>query len=332
MPHSISVLYIYAADLWSVQQTSAHQLTSYCLSFAVSTHEPTMSTYISELQVSLNEAEQLNLAANGYRIVDGNLNEGAGGNAIRLWYKYGSEPITNVQVSFNDEMADGLIKAGYKKIYKDLNAGAVGSKLYLWYSKGSGEFDTPIVDISVTTDATNEGEKFASGWERVACDLNREAGGKWIHLWLKREKKTYICDVIATDSFGADKDHFQDGYIRVDEDTNRGAGGANVFIWFRQTTDPKKALKDLQVSINADQYLSYQQQNYHPVVVDLNKGTSGNKVILWYKKEGSSPIKAIGLLLNNVASKDYQEAGINVILKNLNEGNNGWVNHLYVYQ
>ncbi|KAJ4939926.1 hypothetical protein JOQ06_029362 [Pogonophryne albipinna] len=156
MTHSISVLYIYAADLWSVQQTSAHQLTSYCLSFAVSTHEPTMSTYISELEVSLNADEERDLRRTGFNIIDGNLNAGVGGNAIRLWYKYGSVPITKVQVSFNNEMADGLIKAAYKKIYKDLNAGAGGCDLYLWYSQGSGEFDTPIVEISVTTDAANE--------------------------------------------------------------------------------------------------------------------------------------------------------------------------------
>ncbi|KAJ4938869.1 hypothetical protein JOQ06_028335 [Pogonophryne albipinna] len=331
MTHSISVLYIYAADLWSVQQTSAHQLTSYCLSFAVSTHEPTMSTYISELQVSLNAAEELNLKKRGFNIIDGNLNEGTGGNYIRLWYKHGSVPITKVQVSFNNNMADGLNNAGYTPIKKDLNAGAWGDYLYLWYSQGSGEFDTPIVDISVTTDAANEAEKFAFGWERVACDLNRDANGNLIHLWLKREKKTYICDVTATDSYGSDMDLFEKGYIRVDEDTNRGAGGAYVFIWFRQTTDPEKALKEIQVSINADQHLEFQQQKYKQVSVDLNQGTGGNQVFLWYKKR-SNPLKAIGLLLNKDVVKDDQEAGISVIPKNLNEGNNGCVENLYVNQ
>ncbi|KAI4787358.1 hypothetical protein KUCAC02_036513 [Chaenocephalus aceratus] len=291
-----------------------------------------MSRYISELDVSLNAAEELNLKLRGFNIIDGDLNEGAGGNDIRLWYKRGSESITKVQVCFNEEMAVGLNNAGYKKIFKNLNAGNGGTPLYLWSSKGSGEFYTPIVDISVTTDAANEGEKFASGWQRVACDLNHWVGGSRIHVWLKREEKTYICDVIATDSFGSDKDHFQGGYIRVDEDTNRGAGGPNVFIWYRQTTDSEKALKDLQVSITDDQYLSYQQQEYGYVGVDLNKGTGGNKVFLWHKKEGSSPIKAIGLLLNTDAVKEYQEAGIRVILRNLNEGNNCSVVYLYVYQ
>ncbi|KAI4787565.1 hypothetical protein KUCAC02_036383 [Chaenocephalus aceratus] len=282
MPHSISGLYIYAADLCSVQQTSAHQLTSYCLSLAVSTHEPTMSTYISELQVSLDGDEEINLKKRGFNIIDGNLNQGAGGNYIRLWYKRGPVAMTKVQVSFNCEMVDGLNRAGY-----------------------------------------------TGGWERVACDLNRDTAGNLIHLWLKREKKTYICDVTATDSYGSDVDLFEKGYIRVDEDTNRGAGGACTFIWFRQTTDLKKAIKEIQVSINENQHLEFQQQHYQLVDVDLNKGTGGNKVFLWHKKT-SDPIKAIGLLLNKDVVEDNQEAGISVIPKNLNEGTKGCVEFLYL--
>ncbi|XP_034072020.1 uncharacterized protein LOC117546047 [Gymnodraco acuticeps] len=331
MPHSISVLYIYAADLWSVQQTSAHQLTSYCLSLAVSTHEPTMS-YISELDVSLDKNEEKNLKMRGFDVIDGNLNEGAGRCASHLWSKRGPLAITKVQVSFNEEMAHGLIKAGYKKINKDLNAGVGGNQLYLWYSQGSGEFDTPIVDINVTTDSADEAKKFGFGWERVTCDLNRGVCGNWIHLWLKREKETYICDVTATDSFGSDIDLFKNGYIRLDEDTNRGARGAYVFIWYRQTTDPEKAVKEIQVSVKADQYLEYQHQDYDPVVVDLKKGTGGNQVFLWYKKEGSSPMKAIVLLLNKDAFEEYPKAGFKLVKRNLNEGTNGWVEYLCVYQ
>ncbi|XP_034093107.1 uncharacterized protein LOC117560355 [Gymnodraco acuticeps] len=288
-------------------------------------------SYISELHVSLNAAEELNLQKRDFIVIDGNLNQGAGGNYIRLWYKRGSVAITKVQVSFNNDMFGGLNNAGYTPIEKDLNAGAWGDYLYLWYFQGSGEFDTPIVEISVTTEAADEAEKFADGWERVACDLNRDTTGNLIHLWLKREKQTYICDVTATDSYGSDMDLFEKGYIRVDEDTNRGAGGAYVFTWFRQTTDPEKALKEIQVSINEDQYLEFQQQKYKQVVVDLNQGTGGNKVILWYKKR-SNPIKAIGLLLNKDVVTDDQEAGISVIPKNINEGNTGNVENLYVKQ
>ncbi|XP_034005404.1 uncharacterized protein LOC117497545 [Trematomus bernacchii] len=289
-------------------------------------------SYISELDVSLDAAEEKELKKNYFRKIDVNLNEGAEGNPIYLWYKYGSEAITKVQVSFNTDMTHGLSNAGYQKIAKNLNAGTGGSNLFLWYFKGSGEFDTPIVDISVTTDAANEGEKFASDWERVSCDLNREAKGNWIHLWLKRKEQTYICDLTAADSSMSDIKRFKDGYIRVDEDTNRGAGEANVFIWYRQTADPEKALKDLQVSINKGQYDDYEKQGYQQVDVDLNKGTEDKNVFLWYKKEGSNPIKAIGLLLNEDAVKEYPKARVTVILRNLNQGNKGLAEYLYVYQ
>lgn len=48
-------------------------------------------------------------------------------------------------------MARGLDRAGYTKIDKDLSVGAGGDYIYLWYYRGSGEFNTPIVDIYVTT-------------------------------------------------------------------------------------------------------------------------------------------------------------------------------------
>ncbi|KAK1881554.1 C-myc promoter-binding protein [Dissostichus eleginoides] len=269
-----------------------------------------MSTYISELDVSLNAAEEQMLQSDGF-------------NKINVH--------TKVQVSFNEDMAKGLTKAGYIKIDKDLNAGAGCSPLHFWYSKGSGEFETPIVDISVTTDGENEAAKFDFGWERVDCDLNRKAEGNWIHVWLKREEQTYICDLTATDSYGSDSDHFQNGYIRVDEDTNRGAGGSYVFIWYRQTTDPKKALKDLKVSITDSQRQQYQQQEYQPVSVNLNEGTGGQKVYMWYKKEGSNkPIKTIALMLNTALVPDYQKAGVTVIQRNLNTGTKGFAEYLCV--
>ncbi|XP_033987412.1 uncharacterized protein LOC117483261 [Trematomus bernacchii] len=292
-----------------------------------------MTNYITALQVSIDEAEEQMLQAEGFTKINVDLNKGAGGNHIYLWYKRGSCPITKVQVSFSNEMADGLINAGYTKIDKCLNAGAAGSHLYLWYFHGSGENDVPIVDISVTADAHNEAAKFKFGWERVACDLNRRACGNWIHVWLKREKQTYICEVTATDSFGSDSDYFKDGYIRLDEDTNKAAGGAFVFIWYRQTTDPKKALKDLKVSITDNQYQEYQQQNYKSVSVNLNEGTNGHSVYLWYKKKGcNNPIKTIALLVNIALIPEYEKAGLNVVKRSLNEGNCGCFEHLCVYQ
>ncbi|XP_054474938.1 uncharacterized protein LOC129107469 [Anoplopoma fimbria] len=292
-----------------------------------------MTTYISELAVSLNKVDEQNLRDRIFKQLPGNLNKGAGGNNIYLWYKNGPKAITRLQVSFKADMTPGLISAGYTKINKDLNAGVGGDQIYLWYYKGSGEYDTPIVDIDVTTDANNEAAKFQIGYERLACDLNRAAGGAWIHIWMKREKQTYICDVTATNSYGADAYLFGNSFIRMDEDTSRGAGGSYVFIWYRQTTDPKRALTDLQVSTTKDEERSYQQRDYKSVNVNLNDGNCGSIVYLWFKKEGSNnPIKAIALLVNTALIPEYLKAGVIVIERNLNSGNRGWIEYLCVYQ
>ena len=100
------------------------------------------------------------------------------------------------------------------------------------------------MEIDVTTDAKKESSKIRLDWEKLACNLNRGASGQWIHLWVKREKQTYICDVSATDSYGSDANQCKEGFIHVDEDTNRGTGAGQIFIWYRQTTESKDALTD----------------------------------------------------------------------------------------
>ncbi|XP_074472711.1 uncharacterized protein LOC141756672 [Sebastes fasciatus] len=292
-----------------------------------------MAKYISQVDVSLDEADEQKLQHQGFNKINVDLNKGVGGKYIYIWYKRGSVPITKLQFTFTDDMAVGLINAGYTKIPKDLNAGAEGDFIYLWYFRGSGEYNTPIVDIDVTTDLNSEARKFENDWERLACNLNRNSGGNWIHAWVKREKKTYICDVTATDSYGSDHDHFKNGYIRVDEDTNKGAGGSFVFIWYRQTTDSQRALSDLNVSTDNAEYQTLQQQNYMPVSVNLNEGTGGKPVFLWYKKDQvDNPIKAITLLLNIAAVPVYKKAGVTVIERNLSRGTEGSTEYVCFYQ
>ncbi|XP_042359975.1 uncharacterized protein si:dkey-30j10.5 [Plectropomus leopardus] len=294
-----------------------------------------MTKYISALNVSLDKAEEQQLQAQGFKKINTDLNKGAGGNHIFIWNKKEScpAPVTRVQFSFVHEMEDGLINAGYIKIPKNLNAGTKGNEIYLWYFQGHTKYDIPIVEIDVTTSAANEAPKYGLGWERLALDLNRRNDGDWIHIWVKREKQTYICDVDATVGFGSDGDYFESGYIRLDEDTNRGAGGAYVFIWYRMSTDPKVALSDLKVSTNASEYQLYQQQNYQPVSVNLNEGTGGNQVYMWYKKQVCpNPIQDLILLLNMCAVPVYEKAGITVIKRNLNSGNKGCREYLCLYQ
>ena len=81
-----------------------------------------------------------------------------------------------------------MTKAGFTKISKNLNNETKGDPIYLWYSKKATEFDTPIEMVHVSADIETEVNFFRDSWERMQCDVNRNAGGAWIHIWIKRAK------------------------------------------------------------------------------------------------------------------------------------------------
>ncbi|KAK5617291.1 hypothetical protein CRENBAI_008342 [Crenichthys baileyi] len=162
-----------------------------------------MPQYITDIDVSVNEAEQHQLCKHGFTQVHVNLNPEGKGNTIYLWYKTSDCPaITRIQFSFTDKMKEGLVP--------------LSMMFQSWSS----------------TDAEADATKVQPLWERLTCDLNRRAGGNWIYLWVKRETQTYICDINATLNSSSDATLFHQGYIRMDEDTNRDAGGAYVFLWY----------------------------------------------------------------------------------------------------
>lgn len=282
---------------------------------------------ITKLNVSTCKGEEETLAAQGYQLINVNLNQGICGNQVFLWYKKecGNRPVTRIEFSFCDRMKNGLAEAGYEQVNRDLNAGVGGDHIFLWYFYGSTEYDIPIVKLTASTDAKEEPALMQDGWERLGCDLNRNAGGNFIYLWVKREKPSYIKEIKATADFYSDKQMFELGYTRVDEDTNRGAGGDYVFLWYRRTTDKKQALTALNISTSRQEMENLQNEGYKMLTVNLNKGTCGNNVYAWDKKEGcESQIQAMVLLISSKACDEYQKAGFNFINKNLNDGNNGW--------
>ncbi|XP_052408986.1 uncharacterized protein LOC127953743 [Carassius gibelio] len=286
-----------------------------------------MATHlITKLNVSTTKDEEDILAANGYQLINSDLNEGTGKNRVFLWYKKecGLKPVTRIQFSFSEQMKSGLADAGYELVDKDLNAGAGRDSIFLWYFYGSTESDIPIMNLEVTKDAEEEPALLKDGWERLGCDLNRKVGGKYIYLWVKREKPSYICEITATIDFSSDKQKFDLGFTRVDEDTNRDAGGNQVFLWYRRTTDKSKALTALNVSIDFQENVRLQNEDFKKLSVNLNSGTTGKEVYAWYLTEGcESQIKNMVLLINPDAWTVYQKAGVNFINKNLNEGNKG---------
>lgn len=286
-----------------------------------------MSQGITHIEVSLDPAQEQQLQATCFQRFDVNLNIDGPGHPIYIWYKNqcGAAPITRIQVTYDAIMCGGLINAGYSKV------SLPGRNVVLWYFKGNTKYDTSIVNLAVTTNPEDEAEKVKSNWERAGGNLTK-ATGKWVYLWLKRQQPTYICDVTATDAFGTDTDLLNGGYIRVDDGTNTGVNGAMTYIWYRQTTDPKQALTELQISTTDDQYQECEKKGYKQVSVNLNEGTGGNTVYLWYKKEEKkAPTRSMLVLLNAGAKPIYEKAGITVINRNLNSGNSGPTLYLCVF-
>jgi len=298
--------------------------------------ETNMAGSITDIKVSLNEAEEEQLLREGFTPNPVNLNKRAGGDKVHIWYKRGSgAAITKIQVSFNDDMIGSLMTNRYMKVDGDLNAGTGGDSIYLWYAGGCSEYDIPIVDLFVSTEPQGESQLFQFGWERLSCNLNRRSSGSRIYLWVRKEKPAYICDITATADFKEDFILIQQGYIRVDESTNRAAGGKKVFIWYRQHPDSQKALTDLQISTNPSEMEKWQRKHYEQVDQDLNDGTTGPPVYLFYSKNQSKsnpPIKTATLLVKKIGLASYEKAGVQVIQENLNIGNDGAAEFLCFYQ
>ncbi|CAL9692160.1 unnamed protein product [Knipowitschia caucasica] len=286
---------------------------------------------ITDIEVSLNQADEQQLQGQGFHRINEDLNQGCWGYPVYIWYKRqpGVDPITRIQISFVNKMNAGLTDAGYQKLDKNL---IPGSPVYLWYFKGQTEYDTPIVNLEVSTQANDDALKMKLGLERVGYNLNRSR--QWMQLWMKREKPTYICDVTATNSFGSDADLFGKGYIRIDDTTNTmwWGGITSNFLWYRQTTDKNKALTNLQISNNTNQNQQWQQQGYKLVNVNLNEGTGGNAVYLWYKKvKGENPVKTLLLLSQLYGLTPFEKIGATIIQEGVNPSYNGPQRYLCYY-
>lgn len=282
---------------------------------------------ITKLNVSTNVDEEEIFGAQGYELLNSDLNEGVlPKNRVFLWYKRecGVKPVTRIQLSFNENMKKGLSDAGYELVNRDLNAGVPGDHIFLWSFCGSTQYDIPIVNLQVTKNENEEPALLRDGWERLGCDLNRNAGGCFIYLWVKRATPTYICDVAATIDNASDKQHFIDGYTRIDENVNRRAGGNFIFLWYRRSSDKSKALSALEVSNTFPEQVNLQEKGYKKIAINLNKGTQGDDVYLWYSNEGcEEKMQSMALLINSKTWMVYQKNGIFVLEKNLNEGNKG---------
>lgn len=116
----------------------------------------------------------------GYERIDGDLNEGAGGDYIYLAVKRGTDEAKAVNglavVSGKNDKVSA--PAGYEKIGMDLNKGAGGRYIYLCKRKGK---KGAIRDVKVVS-AKNANPPVPKGYTMINQDLNEKAGGKYIYL------------------------------------------------------------------------------------------------------------------------------------------------------
>jgi len=125
--------------------------------------------------------------------LNGDLNQGSGGEYIWLCVKQGSDDaITDLAVVASGDSDDGCgdLDDSWSRISQsqgsngDLNQGAGGKYIYLCYKKEQDK--TPLDDLSLKESDCDDGMFRASTDEDSNGDLNQGAGGKYIYLCARR--------------------------------------------------------------------------------------------------------------------------------------------------
>lgn len=148
---------------------------------------------------------------NGAIKIPVDMNEGAGGKYVYLYYSKSTDPTqglcyigsqTGLSIYPSE---DYMIRLGANMetgFWEDMNEGAGGSYIYIKgilskpaYSQFAGwvgENSNPIKDIMIISSTTSESSFYSTfttlypGWKVVKKDFNANAGGKYIYLCYKK--------------------------------------------------------------------------------------------------------------------------------------------------
>jgi len=170
------------------------------------TGNSTGNGYICSLMTSVRNDNTAPNIMDGYSKIPVDLNEGAGGKYIYLYYKKttplepNTTPITELDVITNCCMAILFPPYSWNICgqsfgsggWTDLNQGAGGDYIYLVQrTKWLGQrFVDPFYNVPPIKDILiiSSNQKLSSypGWTLIPVDLNKGAGGKWIYLCYKR--------------------------------------------------------------------------------------------------------------------------------------------------
>ena len=249
--------------------------------------------YIKNIKIG---DEKDDFSKDGYKKLATDLNKGAGGKFIYLWYtttKNKKEAIVDLRISSAGWPAADAQNAhypGYTRIGYDLNKGAGGHYIYLWYRKsstGKGAIQELRIDsLGYEQPDINEKDWYTAKanqeYEGIS-NLNEKAGGNYIYLRFKAPEREqfYIKDIVFYE---------KSGYEKINVDLNKDAGGSYIYLWYSTTTNPNEAITDLRIS-SAKKDKNAKNSGYTGytrIDKDLNKGAGGHYIYLWYRKGGSS--------------------------------------------
>lgn len=174
------------------------------------TSDYTTHKYITGLYISVNADGP---GWYGYTKIDCDLNKGAGGKYIYLWYTRAMNedyhigvykgPFGPVHKTCLSNIAISSQRKGYEQYYgyemvdcsnnkpfpgADLNEGAGGNYIYLFekrYNESSFEPWKMLADIAIVS-ASSSNFLVPQGWEKIDSDLNKGAGGSYIYILIKR--------------------------------------------------------------------------------------------------------------------------------------------------
>lgn len=153
------------------------------------------------------------------------------------------EYVLNIYVvsSSSPEKARALCPPGYTLINIDLNKGAGGKYMYLCYLKGTNP-DMALTDFFMEHRGGSKGQQTLElthngnlqEYTRLAIDLNKSAGGKYVYLWYTMGSETdpvkdmgVFIDKVPEDE-GWEPIYWQNTYHAAD--VNYKAGGAYIYI------------------------------------------------------------------------------------------------------
>lgn len=147
---------------------------------------------ISDLMILVGDNNNVQAPA-GFKRMDQDLNQGAGGKFIYLAYKDTTSGPFIVDITFVvGDSSSVATPAGYTRLEADLNQGAGGKFIYLCFRRGEG---IPITDLGLGSTDRPLPYGDSSHYTMIPQDLNEGCGGRYIYLYTGSYRSRWMQDI-----------------------------------------------------------------------------------------------------------------------------------------